>query len=359
MFTTPSRPFDILNAFPELAVYAKTASRLHPRRGRPQAAESSVAGPMLWPAGEPRPTCQLPHMVQIEREATAEELDRFRLADETRARWEARWSAQFPEQAADPDSPLGRMRAMRQQFMQEAQKRPPRGTTVRTREPATPAEPVLMVPVIQLHAADIPEIRFPDGTDLLQILWCPFNHPDVPGMHEHYRGPAPKVIWRAAGSLTETITPPDEVTEDGGCVLEPCVVHPERITEYPDIEDLPDSLQSRIHAWHSSLGEEPGFDYRNDLSVAPGLKSGGWPYWPHCPRPIQCTCGSEMGLLLTLPNGEHNVESWVPLENRSRAAEPGYDASFHNPTGFRGARGELLIFACRQDPLHEVWISIE
>ncbi|WP_051969160.1 hypothetical protein [Kitasatospora azatica] len=177
-------------------------------------------------------------------------------------------------------------------------------------------------------------------------------------MHEHYHGPAPKVIWRSAASLTDASIGGNRSADDM-YLLEPCVLHPERITEYPDIEDLPEQLQSRIHAWHNSLGQDPGYDYGNDLSVAPGLKTGGWPYWPHGPRPVRCSCDSEMSLLLTLPNGERGALSWTPVEDRFRARKRGYDPEFHDPTGFRGARDELLIFVCRQDPHHGVWIALE
>lgn len=33
-----------------------------------------------------------------------------------------------------------------------------------------------MVSVAQLYAADVPEIAFPEGTDLVQIVWCPEPH---------------------------------------------------------------------------------------------------------------------------------------------------------------------------------------
>ncbi|MEU6968146.1 hypothetical protein AB0A71_10445 [Kitasatospora aureofaciens] len=36
--------------------------------------------------------------------------------------------------------------------------------------------PFSLVPVLQLFAADVPGLEFPDGTDLLQVLWCPFDH---------------------------------------------------------------------------------------------------------------------------------------------------------------------------------------
>ncbi len=55
--TTPPRPFDVTAPFPELAPLARTTVRLHPRAGSPTAADSSVGGPLLWPADEPWPVC--------------------------------------------------------------------------------------------------------------------------------------------------------------------------------------------------------------------------------------------------------------------------------------------------------------
>ncbi|MEV6841452.1 hypothetical protein AB0N17_44585, partial [Streptomyces sp. NPDC051133] len=37
--------------------------------------------------------------------------------------------------------------------------------------------------VAQLYAADVPEIAFPEGTDLVQILWCPEVHGPRSGYH--------------------------------------------------------------------------------------------------------------------------------------------------------------------------------
>ncbi|MGW1409676.1 hypothetical protein [Streptomyces sp. NPDC002403] len=53
--TTPARPLDVEALFPELAAYRGTTTRLHPRPGNPEASDSSVGGPMLWPADEPWP----------------------------------------------------------------------------------------------------------------------------------------------------------------------------------------------------------------------------------------------------------------------------------------------------------------
>src|SRR5262249_6720429 len=53
--TTPPRPLDIALLFPELLLYSTTATRLHPRPGEPTADDSSVGGPLYWPAAEPWP----------------------------------------------------------------------------------------------------------------------------------------------------------------------------------------------------------------------------------------------------------------------------------------------------------------
>nr|WP_147141344.1 hypothetical protein [Stackebrandtia albiflava] len=59
--TTPPRRYDLLADIPELAEYARPAVRLHPRQGDPGVHDSSVGGPLLWPAAEPWPMCDLEH----------------------------------------------------------------------------------------------------------------------------------------------------------------------------------------------------------------------------------------------------------------------------------------------------------
>lgn len=55
--TTPPRPLDITALFPELREHSRTATRLHPRPGAPTVMDSSVGGPLLWPADEVWPVC--------------------------------------------------------------------------------------------------------------------------------------------------------------------------------------------------------------------------------------------------------------------------------------------------------------
>jgi hypothetical protein len=91
--TTPSRPVDVEALFPEVVSYRREATRLHPRQVEPGVRDSSVGGPLLWPAHEAWPHC----------------LDAY------------------PKIGFDP-LPLG---------------------------------PVPLVPVLQLYAADAPDLPFP------------------------------------------------------------------------------------------------------------------------------------------------------------------------------------------------------
>ncbi|MFJ4188484.1 DUF1963 domain-containing protein [Kitasatospora sp. NPDC089509] len=54
---TPPRPLDVEELFPEVVPFRRETVRLHPRAGEPGCGDSSVGGPLLWPAGEPWPEC--------------------------------------------------------------------------------------------------------------------------------------------------------------------------------------------------------------------------------------------------------------------------------------------------------------
>lgn len=56
--------------FPELVPLARPAIRLHPRPGSPSVRDSSVGGPLLWPAGEPWPHCADAHL-HVDNQAAA------------------------------------------------------------------------------------------------------------------------------------------------------------------------------------------------------------------------------------------------------------------------------------------------
>ncbi|KKD01929.1 hypothetical protein TN53_43360, partial [Streptomyces sp. WM6386] len=89
--------------------------------------------------------------------------------------------------------------------------------------PPSPAEcPVPMLPVAQLYLRDIPLLRPPGQADLLQILWCPYDHdPD--------NKPSTALFWRSAATVVDILAvPPDPYEADyPGYVPEPCVLAPE------------------------------------------------------------------------------------------------------------------------------------
>jgi transposase len=62
------RPVDVTALFPQLAPLARTATRLHPRPGLPTVHDSSVGGPLLWPADEPWPYCDEPYNRHVARD---------------------------------------------------------------------------------------------------------------------------------------------------------------------------------------------------------------------------------------------------------------------------------------------------
>ncbi|MFD8010863.1 DUF1963 domain-containing protein [Streptomyces sp. NPDC058955] len=279
---TPARPVDVEALFPELAPLRRESVRLHPRPGTPGPADSSVGGPLMWPAAEAWPVCEEEHY--------------------------------------DTD-------------------------TTSHLQPATP-----MVPIVQIRRADVPGLPFPKGTDLLQVLWCPYAHGE-------YCYPLPRVHWRdsaAVGAVRPT--PAADGLPEEWCPS-PCVVHPEKVTEYPggDLSrDAYDALESRFDALHA----ETGLRYEHHLAEAPGIKLGGYPSWTQEPVWPDCeACGDRMEHLLTVASWEYDGASWrtwLPEEDRTgdgRAVGGPRDDGAHNPAGLElGDAGGVYIFECRTCP---------
>ncbi|MER7278436.1 hypothetical protein ABT369_28745 [Dactylosporangium sp. NPDC000244] len=264
--TTPPRPLDVTAGFPELNAHTTTATRLHPRPGAPAVTQSSIGGPLLWPAGEPWPVCDVD----------------------------------------DHDDPV--------------------------------PLPTPMIPVAQVYRHDAPDFAGPDGTDVLQVLWCPLDHLD-----EGYN-PLVRVFWRRAAGVTRVLAEPPapaEVHEE--YVPAPCVVHPERVREYDYIGSLPGDLAARVR-------ERFGSRYQYDLSLAPGWKLGGFANWSLTdPLPMDCeACGAPMTLLFTAASSE-GPASWQPLE----------DAPV-TPTGIVIGRGySLYVFRCPASFEHPVATAMQ
>ncbi|MFI2336347.1 hypothetical protein ACH474_23415 [Nocardia rhamnosiphila] len=332
--TTPPRPFDVTTVFPLLAPLARTATRLHPRPGSPSPQDSSIGGPLLWPADEPWPHCDEPHEVDgINPTLTPAEV---RLERRIRA--------------------VSRGRALTPQERETLERiRPPQEYPVRLA--IAPYEgSIAMLPVAQLYARDVPDLHTPEGADLLQVLWCPFNHPA--GM------PKTALFWRSAATVTAILTTPPEppAVQFDGYLPEPCLLNPEQVTEYPDHRELSKELREQIGDWSVWQAAETGVDsayasyplefYANELSVAPGWRVGGWPGWGAAdPSPLLCpTCNGDMHALLTIATSEAGSRdsSWLPREESAHEPSIGF-----KPTAVEiGSGYDQHLYVCQTAPEH-------
>ncbi|MFJ6575501.1 hypothetical protein ACIQMY_05985 [Streptomyces sp. NPDC091368] len=199
--------------------------------------------------------------------------------------------------------------------------------------------------IAQFHARDVPDLApfAPPGTDLLQVLWCPFDGHDDGGSSDF--GPSTRLFWRRAADVTRPLPEqPEAEVRHSWYRPRPCLLHPERIVEYPWADYLPPALVERIEAWEDAFQERVGRaapTYQYDLSLAPGWKIGGWDSWHRTDLVrVHCgTCGAEMRLLLTMDHTEHQA-SWGPFP------------PVGSPTGVAAGRDEYRAFVCPADPAH-------
>lgn len=222
---------EILARMPELAPYGREAARLNPVRGIPGAGDSSIGGPLRWPAHEPWPRCPVPE--------------------------------------ADGHD-------------------------------AYPA----MVPVAQIHARDVPGPWWPDGTDLLQILWCPVEHWDPPAGQAD-ASPVVELRWRRTATVSDALpTDPPEPSaySEDEYLPEPCVLSVTRLTDFPYHEEMPPELWPAL----KQLVKDTHPEGRDVITRVGGWKLGGWPTWHlNQPFPHACTtCGERMTLLFTIASDD-------------------------------------------------------
>lgn len=296
--TTPPPRVNVLQYVPELASLAATTVRLHPRNGDvPGPADSKLAGTFLWPADEPWPTC---------------------------------YEAGPPDWWTDSVV----------------------GTPPRWHGPEGAHGP--LVPVLQLRASDVPEMPFFPGCDLFQLLWCPLEHSAPPC-------PKPFVFWRDSDEVRDPLRAvPRPVHFERRYLPRPCRLLPERVTEYPDIEDLPASIIEKIKVCDfdellTTRMEDARDLYNWELSVCRATKVHGHVAWLQSRNVPVCMCGREMEHLLTLAASEYdtgNHRRWCPEEDREvwglteRSRETKRRAS-RDAANLDGLAGNLLLFICR------------
>lgn len=224
------------------------------------------------------------------------------------------------------------------------------------------------VTALQLRKEDVPELGFPTGTDLFQLLWCPDQH-DEDDMY----CPKPATYWRkhsAVKQVCETALQPAAMRY--GYSPRPCVLYPERLTEYPDATEFyPDGCDYQIAEDEQPLALRAALKvaarvtveqrsrpnscselYETWLCVADGTKVNGYPDWvqdTHYPR---CNCGAEMEHLLSFGSWEWdggNWGRWVAIEDRP-ILSAGFreQESVHRAHGCTfGDAGRMYVFVCR------------
>lgn len=363
--TTPPRPVDAEVLFPALTGHRRTSTRLHPRHGSPRVDDSSVAGPLLWPADEPWPVCTAVH-----RKGSGHRLSdvrlRRRLLDEA-------WHR-------DPESGPSDAERTVLDALQPGRHAPHIADT----------DPIPLLAVAQLFTRDVPDLVGPDDCDLLQVLWCPFE------VHGPDRTIDVVLKWRRSQDVDDVLAviPEPVVVGRAECVPNPCELHPEQVVEHEYEGLLDEDLQEAIGTWEEGDEEDAedpeddasdssgpsGFDtyeayaaamaaahadeedevtYRGDLSIAPGWKVGGFASW-HLTDPADITCGAcgtPMPPLLTVAVSEWDgaAESWIPLEDRP--AVP--DDRISDPVGVYLGRGLMRVHTCPAAPAHPHRLSFQ
>ncbi|MFH8616700.1 DUF1963 domain-containing protein [Streptomyces sp. NPDC017979] len=225
---------DLRTLIPEYADLARETILLNPEPGDPDVRESSLGGGPLWPADEPWPYC---------------------------AR-EDHWTY---------------------------------GPDWRNTTPTVPGA-VPMVPILQLFARDVPGLEFPEGKDVLQLVWCALVHEQDPGPV------VPRLYWRneaevvAAGLLSE-IPEASAGQYDEDHMPEPSTLSPTTAEDFPSRLDLPEDMRE---TWEPRLQlPSGGFLWPPDSNVI-ATKVGGWPAWTQPADWPNCAGGHRMEHLLTI-----------------------------------------------------------
>ncbi|MEV3934975.1 hypothetical protein AB0K52_03195 [Glycomyces sp. NPDC049804] len=223
--------------------------------------------------------------------------------------------------------------------------REPERRNPRRDESGTATAPLL--PVAQLFTRDVAGLPFSERFDLLQVLWCPFDHPAT----EEY-WPAVQLRWR---DTTQSVFKPmypmgSTLVGFEDYVPSPCVLAPEEVTEYPDMNLLSPELREEIKATSERLET---FDY-HDNALAPGWKvNGHGAAWMIIDAyDVLCECGAKAKPLLTATSGETGAPTshWTPSEERDKAANA--ELFYSCADVYLGRGYDLQIFHCGLDPEH-------
>jgi hypothetical protein len=201
--------------------------------------------------------------------------------------------------------------------------------------PTCPEHNTSLVPVMQLLRADVPQLGYPDGKDVFQLLWCPDDHRVL-------LAPRPQVFWWRHDELA------DMPLADGGAAGRhvapaPRQLHPEAVDELPSAFELDAKTVEKLDEWITTHldemlrrgeihdpaeaapdGARDSITYQYQFSTAPGTKVGGHVQWHQEPEVPRCPKGHAMEHLLTIAAWEFDGASWWHwMPDEERAAKVG------------------------------------
>ncbi|WP_037901061.1 hypothetical protein [Streptomyces sp. NRRL S-350] len=320
---TDTRPTtaDLVAAVPGLAPYLRPATLLHPYAAAPEPQASRIGGPALWPAGEPWPHCTAGHLADEYQDVSAADRETWEGIDRALC---GRTLAGGPAHVLTAEEA-----AEQRRIMGDAHSLDLVNWRTHRMVPEQPAARTALIPLVHLRAEDAPHLPWPEGTDRLQVLWCPNDHDDLQDPR-YYHGPNVELHWQRAADLAPA-APPAPRRRDDSYLPTPCAVRPEQIADLPDRDELPDEL----HTAAEEFAQRHGIEYHRFLACAEGWKVGGWPSWRSTDLiPVDCGCGARMVHLLTVDSG------LAP------------DVSV-------GRFGELHVFVCPTDLAHPVGLDLQ
>lgn len=220
--------------------------------------------------------------------------------------------------------------------------------------PVCEARGLPLVPVLQLRRIDVPTIEFPEGLDLLQLMWEAAFFGDLGDY-------VPHVFWRRAADVAEVGPTPGKHTwdDDEDLIIANlpwgCAMYPERVTTYPHVDELGFLAKPREREFWKQL-EEINWTATDDDGVERSLEHNlwccGWYAGGFCSYKGEDSRYWQHVLRLTPYEGDPEAR-WLPLEDhveRSGIAEPNRD-----PTGLSfGDSQQGSIWVCNDGRMPNV-----
>jgi len=200
--------------------------------------------------------------------------------------------------------------------------------------PVCPATGCRAVPVLQVLKQDVPGVEFPEGANLLQVLWYPR------GYEECMAQPKVELFWREASALSgDSVLGPVYENHEENFVLHECQVTPEEVIEYPSFFALSSEQRDEIEEWQYEIEDTEGTEeaYAWCHAVCPGTKISGYPNWGgQDPISVVNAQGQELEYFLTISDDEWDdgtCPRWRPVEQDALPEDQRDNSQIRAPLG--------------------------